>query len=143
MQQQIGGQAAAGQRSAALRGAWGGLGGGQGGEVMQTQADIGQAGLEAQGQAEAGLALQAPALGMQGMQSTFAPYLGIEQMGEQSRQFGAGLGEQQRQYGGNMAFQQQQMAGQQAWQQAQLQQQQQMAQMNALMQQYAMMFGMQ
>lgn len=142
MQRQIGGQAAAGQRAAALRGAWGGLGGGMGGEVMQTAADIGQAGLEAQGMAESGLALRGPQMGAGMLQATFGPGLGLQQLGEQSRQFGAGLGEQARQYGGSLALQQQQLAAQEAYQQAQLQQQQQMAQMDALMKQYAMMFGM-
>lgn len=142
MQQQIGGQAAAQGRAAALRGAWSGFGAGASPETMATQADISQAGLGAQGAAEAGLALQAPQIGAGMMQSTFGPGLGLQQLGEQSRQFGTGLGEQARQYGGNLALQQQQMAQQQAWQQAQLQQQQQMAQMDALMRQYAMMFGM-
>ena len=112
MGRQIGGQAAAGQRSAALRGAWGGLGGGQGGEVMQTAADIGQAGLEARGVAESGLALQAPGMGAGMLGSTFGPLLGIEQLGEQSRQFGAGLGEGSRQFGAGLGLQQQQMAQQ-------------------------------
>ena len=142
MQQQIGGQAAAQQRAAALRGAWGGLGAGASPEMMATTGQIGQAGLEAMGAAEAGLALQAPQIGAGMMQSTFGPGLGLQQLGESSRQFGAGMGEQARQYGGNLALQQQQMANQQAWQQAQLQQQSQMANLDALMRQYSMMFGM-
>jgi hypothetical protein len=153
MQQQIGGQAAAQQRSAALRAAQSGLGGGRGAEAMQTTADIGQAGLEAQGRAESGLALQAPQMGMQGLQSTFSPYMGIERLGEQSRQFGANLGSQQQQFGVGAGLQQQQMAHQMALQQAQMQMQaqaqnaqyqmqQQQAQQDTLMQQYAMMYGM-
>ena len=93
MQRQIGAQSGAQQRSAALRGAWGGLGGGQGGEVMATQADIAQSGLEAQGVAESGLALQAPQIGAGMLGSTFAPQLGMSRLGEGSRQFGAGLAE--------------------------------------------------
>lgn len=142
MQQQIGNQAQAQQRASALRGAWSGLGGGASPEQMATSADIAQAGLGAQGQAEANLALQAPQIGAGMLQSTFSPMLGQAQLGEQSRQFGAGLGEQARQYGGNLALQQQQFAGQQAWQQAQLQAQQQQAMMDQLMRQYSMMFGM-
>lgn len=112
MQRQIGGQAGAQQRSAALRGAWGGLGGGMGGEVMQTQADIGQAGLEAQGLAESGLALQAPQIGAGMLQSTFGPQLGLSGLEEGSRQFGAGLGEQSRQFGAGLGLEQQRMAQQ-------------------------------
>lgn len=142
MQQQIGGQTEAQQRAAALRSAWSGLGGGASPELMATTGQLGQAGLEAQGAAEAGLALQAPQIGAGMMQSTFAPGVNLQQLGEQSRQFGAGLGEQARQYGGNLALQQQQLANEQAWRQAQLQQQNQMANMDNLMRQYAMMFGM-
>lgn len=142
MQEQIGKQAAAQGRAAALRGAWGGLGGGASPELLATQADIAQAGLGAQGAAEAQLALRAPQMGAGMLQSTFGPELGLQQLAEGSRQFGAGMGERARQYGGNLALQQQQMAQQQAWQQAQLQQQQQLAQLDALMRQYSMMFGM-
>lgn len=142
MQEQIGKQTAAQQRAAALRAAQSGLGGGMGAERMATTADIGQAGLEAQGQAEANLALQAPQLGMQGLQSTFSPYLGVQQLGEQSRQFGANLGEQARQFGAGMGLSQQQMAQQMAYQQAQMQLQQQLANQQALMQQYSMLYGM-
>jgi hypothetical protein len=141
MQQQIGRQGAAQQRASALRGAYGGLGAGATPEQMMTSADIGQSTLEAQGQAEAGLALQAPGMGMQALQSTFAPHLGIQQLGEQSRQFGAGLGERGRQFGIGAGLQQQQMAGQQAWQQAQLQQQQQQQQMQMMMNMMASMYG--
>ncbi len=153
MQQQIGAQSAAQQRAQALRGAWSGLGAGASPEQMASSAQIGQAGLEAQGRAEAGLALQAPQLGMQALGSTFSPYVNIEQLGEQSRQFGAGLANQQGQFGANLglqqqqagvnaAMQQQQLAAQQAWQQAQMQQQAQQQQQQQLMQQYAMMYGM-
>jgi len=141
-QEQIGQQSAAQQRASALRGAQSGFGAGAGAVQMATSADIGQAGLEAQGQAAAGLALQAPAMGMQGLQSTFSPYLGIEQLGEQSRQFGANLGENQRQYGVGVGLQQQQQAAQQAWQQAQIDMQNRQMQQEALMNQYAMMYGM-
>lgn len=129
MQRQIGEQSAAQQRAAALRGAWGGLGGGRGAEVMQTAADIGQAGLEAQGQAEAGLRLAAPQLGMQALAGTFQPQLGYHQLTEGSRQWAGGMGEGARQFGAGVGLQQQQMASQAAAQQAQLQMQQnQMAQ---------------
>jgi hypothetical protein len=96
---------------------------------MMTTADISQAGLEAQGQAEAGLRLAAPQLGMQGLQSTFQPQLGYSQLTEGGRQFGAGMGEQARQFGAGLGLQQQQMAAQTAQQQAQMQQQ--MAMFNA------------
>jgi hypothetical protein len=142
MQRQIGEQSAAQQRSAALRGAYSGLGGGASPETMATTGDIAQGGLEAQGRAESGLALQAPQLGAGMLSSTFSPLMGLQQLGEQSRQFGSGLGEQQRQFGVNAAMQQQGLAGEQAWRQAQLQQQQQMAQQDAMMRQMAMMYGM-
>ena len=82
--------------------------------MMATAADIGQAGLEAQGAAEANLRLAAPRLGMSGLQSTFAPQLGYHQLTEGSRQFGAGMGERQRQFGAQMGLQQQQLAQQNA-----------------------------
>lgn len=142
MQQQIGGQSAAQQRSAALRAAQSGLGAGASPELMMTTGDIAQGGLEAQGMAESGLALQAPQLGASMLSSTFNPMLGMQQLAEGSRQFNQGFGENQRQFGINTAMQQQQMAQQQAWQQAQLQAQQQAQQQEALMRQYQMMFGM-
>jgi hypothetical protein len=141
MQGQIGKQSAAQQRAAALRAAYGGLGGGRGAEMMQTQADIGRAGLEASGAAGAQLRLAAPQMGMQALQSTFAPQLGIQQsqeasrqfgtgleqqqrqMAEQSRQYGAGLAEQGRQYGVGAGLQAQGMAQQGALAQWQMQQQ--------------------
>lgn len=142
MQGQIGGQMEAQRRAAALRGAWSGFGAGASPEMLATQGDISQAGLGAQGAAEAGLALQAPGMGMQAMQGTFAPLLGIQQLGEQSRQFGAGMGERARQFGIGTGMQQQQMAAQQAAQQAQLQQQAAMANQQAQMQQMQMMAQM-
>lgn len=152
MQQQIGGQAAAQQRASALRGAWSGMGAGASPEQMMTSADIGQAGLEAQGQAEAGLRLQAPQIGAGMMQSTFQPRLGQNQMLEQSGQFGAGLGESGRQFGANVGLQQQQMANQMSQFQAgltqqadmfnaQAQQQQQARQWQAMMNQMAGAYG--
>lgn len=142
MQRQIGEQSAAQQRAAALRGAYSGFGGGAAPETMATTGDISQAGLEAQGQAEAGLALQAPGMGAGMLSSTFSPLMGLQQLQEQSRQYGAGLGEQARQFGVNTAMQQQGLAGEQAWRQAQLQAQQQQAQQDALMRQMSMMYGM-
>lgn len=152
MQQQIGAQSAAQQRAAALRAAWGGMGGGRGGEMMQTSADISRGGLEAQGLAEAGLRLQAPMAGAQMVQSTFQPQLGYHQLTEGGRQFGAGLAEQARQHGIGAALQQQQIAAQQAQAQQQFAQQQQqfqqqMAQRNrelewkAMMQQMAQLYA--
>ena len=85
-----------------------------------TSADIKQSGLEAQGQAEAGLRLQAPQIGAGMLQSTFAPQLGYSQLNEQSSQFGAGLGENQRQFGANVGLRQQEMANQMAQWQAQM-----------------------
>ena len=125
MQGQIGQSAAASQRAAALRGAQSGFGGGQGGEVMQTAADIGQSGLEAQGQAMANLRLEAPKLGAEMLGSTFGTHLGMEQLGEGSKQFSAGLGEGARQFGANVGLQQEQMAAQRSFQEQQFAMQQQ------------------
>ena len=163
MQQQIGGQAAAGERASALRGAWSGFGAGASPEQMMTSADIKQGGLEAQGQAEANLRLQAPQIGAGMLQSTFAPQLGYGQLqegsrqfgaglAEQSSQFGAGLGESQRQFGANVGLQQQGMANQIAQLQAQMsqeanmfnaqaQQQQQQMEYQAMMNQMAQAYG--
>lgn len=142
MQESIGGQTEAKKRAAQLQAIYGGMGAG-GGEMMQTQADIGQAGLEQMGGAAADLRMRAPQMGLQAMQSTFNPQMGLQgmqeqsrqfggrqaldyaRMGEQSRQFGAGLGEQQRQHGVGAGLQSQQMAQNAAMQQWQMQQQQQ------------------
>lgn len=110
MQRQIGEQAGAQQRASALRGAWSGFGAGASPEQMATAADIGQAGLEAQGQAEANLALTAPQIGAGMLESTFQPELGLSQLGEGSRQFGAGLSEGARQFGAGLGLEQQRMA---------------------------------
>jgi hypothetical protein len=122
MQRQIGGQGAAQQRSAALRGAWSGFGGGASPETMATTADIGQSTLEAQGLAEAGLALEAPKVGAQIMGSTFNPMLAHSGMIEGSRQFGAGQGEGARQFGVGVGLTQQQMAQQRAQREAEMEQ---------------------
>ncbi len=129
MQEQIGGQSAAQQRAAALRGAYGGFGAGGGAEQMQTAADISQAGLEAQGQAEAGLRLAAPQMGAQALQQTFGPLGQMGQMQEGARQFGVGAG-----------LQQQQQAAEQAWRQAQLEMQAQQMAHQQSMQQLGMLF---
>jgi hypothetical protein len=160
LQQQIGGQSQAQQRAAALRAAYGGMGGGRGGEMMQTQADIARSGLRATGAAGAQLRLAAPQMGMQALQSTFAPQLGVQQLTEQarqfgagltqqqqqmaeaSRQFGAGLGEQGRQFGVGAGLQAQQMAQNAAQRQWEMQQQQYMAQQAQQAQMMQMMAGM-
>jgi hypothetical protein len=163
MAQRIGAQSAAQQRAAAMRGAWGGFGAGASPERLQTQADLGQAGMEATGQAEAGLRLAAPQIGAQMLQSTFNPQLGYNQLtegsrqwagslGEQSRQFGYGQQAQQNQFGANLALQQQQMANQMAQAQAgysqqanmfnaQMQADQQRMQWEAMMNQMAGLYG--
>lgn len=131
MQQTLGQQGAAAERAAALRSAYGGLGGGQGAELLATQGDIAQSTLEAQGAAQADLALQAPQVGAAMLQSTFAPELGLQQMGEGSRQYGHGMAEDARQFGAQMGLAQQQMAQQRAMQEAQLAQQYEQMQLQA------------
>lgn len=125
MRAQIGGQSAAAQRSAGLRAAQSGFGGGASPELMEMQQGIAQAGLGAAGEAGANLALQAPQLGGQLMGSTFGPALGLQQLSENQTQFGLG-----------QAMQQQGMAQQGAQFQAQLSQQQALANQQAQMQQY-------
>jgi len=142
MTAQLGAQSAAQQRAAALRSAYSGFGAGAGAEQMMSVGDIGRAGLEAQGQASAGLALAAPQIGAGMLQSTFGPGMGLEQLGEQSRQYGAGLQEQSRQFGANMGLQQQQLAAQQAAQQGQFQQQAALANQQAALQQQELMARM-
>jgi len=154
MEETIGGQTEAKKRAAQLQSVYGGMGAG-GAEMMQQQSQLGQAGLEQMGGAAADLRLQAPSMGLQALQSTFSPQLGLQgmqeqskqfganqdlnyaQMGEQSRQFGAGLGEQGRQFGIGAGLQSQQMAQNAAMQQ--WQQQQQYEQM--MMQMIAGMYG--
>lgn len=142
MTTQLGQQSEAQQRAAALRSAYSGFGAGAGAEQMMSVADIGRAGMEAQGQAAAGLALQAPMAGAGMVQGTFGPGLGLEQLGERSRQFGAGMAEQSRQFGAGVGLQQQQLAAQQAAQQAQMQQQAQMVNQQAALQQQQLMAQM-
>ena len=159
MQENIGKQTEAKKRAAQLQSVYGGMGAG-GAEMMQQQSDLGQAGLEQMGGAAADLRLQAPQMGMQALQSTFSPQLGLQGMqeqgrqfgqnlqqqyagmGEQSRQFGAGLGEQGRQFGVSSGLQGQQMAQQAAMQQWEMQMQQYMAEMQQQQQMMQMMAGM-
>jgi hypothetical protein len=114
MQTDIGKSAGAGQRAAALRGAWSGFGAGASPEMMMTAADIGQSGLEAQGEAAGQLATAAPRLGMEMMGRTFAPRQAEFGRTQQDIQFGAGMDERARQFGAGVGLQQQQMANQQA-----------------------------
>lgn len=125
MRGQIGDQTGAAQRAAVLRQAQAGGGIGQTGELQDIQSGIGRAGLQAAGDAAAGLTLQAPGLGGQLNQSTFGPALGLQQLSENQSQFGL-----------NQAMQQQGMAQQGAQYQAGLQQQQQLANQQAQMQMY-------
>lgn len=120
MQRQIGEQAGAQGRGAALRGAWSGMGAGASPELMATQADISQAGLEAQGVAESGLRLEAPKLGAGMVQSTFGPRLGVSRLGEESRRYGAGMAEGARQFGAGLGMRQQEMAADRAAREAAL-----------------------
>lgn len=98
MKKRIGKESAAAGRAAALRSAWSGMGAGASPELLDVQGDIAQSGLEAQGQAGAGLRLAAPQLGAQIAQGGGQLALGRESLEEGSRQFGAGLGEQARQF---------------------------------------------
>ena len=138
--QQMGAGAAAQKRAAALAGAEQGFGAGASPEMLQMQQGIDESSRIGMGNMMGQMALAGPQLGAGMMQSTFGPGLGLQQLGEQSRQFGAGLGEQSSQFGAQLGqqasqfgagvgLQQQQLAAQQAFQQAQLQQQQLQAQM--------------
>ena len=151
MRDQIGRQSAASQRAAALRSAHSGAGT-QSPEMMASAADIGTAGMQAQGQAEANLRLQAPQIGAGMLQSTFQPELGYSQLEEGSNQFGAGLSENARQFGVSAGIQQQGMSNQMAAMQAQMAQQAQMfnaqqqaeqqrMQWEAMMQQMALQYS--
>lgn len=141
MARTLGQRGQAQQRASALRAAWGGYGAGASPEQMMTAADIGQSTLEAQGQAEADLRLQAPQIGAGMLSSTFQPQLGLEQLLEGSQQFGANLAEGARQYGGNVALQQQGMANQMAQFQAQMDLQRQMAEQEAMLRELQMLYG--
>lgn len=108
MKSRIGKEAGGNYRAAALRAAQGGFGGGQSGELMDMQADIGRAGLEAQGEAGANLRLEAPKTGASMALGAGGLTLGGEQLEEGGRQFDVGTEEGARQF--NQA--QQQQAGQ-------------------------------
>lgn len=104
----IGDQTGAQQRAAVLNAARAGYGTGQSAELLETQGEIGQAGLEAQGQAAAGLQLEAPKVGAQilnpalnaqvGLQSNdLSAWLSQQQLGQQAQAQQANIAlEQQR-----------------------------------------------
>lgn len=131
MRGDIGKSTAASKRGAALMGAEQGFGAGASPEMMSVMGDIGEAGRIAEGEAMGDLSLAAPQLGASMMSSTFGPGVSLEGMGEQSRQFGAGLGESgqlaragmaegARQFGTGVGLQQQGMAQERAQREAEM-----------------------
>ncbi len=106
MKGRIGKEAAGQQRSAALRAAQGGFGGGQSGELMDVQGNIGRAGLEAQGEAGANLRLEAPKLGANMALGAGGLALGGEQLAEGGRQFDVGSAEGARKFDQSQSQQQ-------------------------------------
>ncbi len=121
--QQIGAGAAASKRAAALAGAEQGFGAGASPEMLSMQQGIDESSRIGMGNMMGQMTLAGPRLGAGMMQSTFGPGLGLQQLGEQSSQFGAQLGQQAQQFGTNVGLQQQQLAQQQAQYQAMLRQQ--------------------
>jgi hypothetical protein len=135
MKGDIGKSTAASKRSAALTGAEQGFGAGASPEMMSMMGDIGEAGRIAEGEAMGDLTLAAPQIGAGMMASTFGPGVGLEGIGEQSGQFGAGLqeagvmgragmGEGARQFGAGMGLEQQRMAEGRAQREAEMKTQQ-------------------
>lgn len=114
MRSQIGDESAAAQRAAALRASQGGMGTGGSAELLETQGDIGRAGLNAMGDASANLRMQAPIAGAQINASTFNPQVQYNQLNERSAQFGAGMAQGNQQFAAGMGQQQQGMAQQDA-----------------------------
>jgi hypothetical protein len=126
MREQIGKGTAADQRSQALRQAY--AGGGHTGEAQMNVADIGQAGLEAEGQAAADMRLKAPGMGAGILSDATGKRMGAEQYGhgayQAGSQYGHGAEQQAGQFGAGLGLEQQRMglqaeiANQQAAQQA-------------------------
>jgi hypothetical protein len=114
MREQIGKQTAASQRSQALRQAY--SGGGATGEAQMNVADIGQAGLEAEGQAAADMRLKAPGMGADILGNVTAQRGGLEQYGhgayQQGSQYGHGAAQQAGQFGAQLGVEQQRIAAQ-------------------------------
>ena len=136
MRGDIGKSTAAAKRSAALEGAEQGFGAGASPEMMANMENIGEAGRIAEGEAMGDITLAAPQIGAGMMASTFGPGVGLEGIGEQSGQFGAGLRESgvmgragmaegARQFGTGVGLQQQQMAQERAQNEAAMRNQQQ------------------
>lgn len=123
MKSRLGKESAAKQRSAALRAAQSGFGGGASPELMAAQRDIGVGGLEAMGEAGANLRLAAPQLGGQLALGGGRLQLGGEQLGERARQFDVGLAEGGRQFDVGMGQRQTEFGGTQGMQAAGMQQQ--------------------
>jgi hypothetical protein len=128
--QDIGGQAAAQMRSAALSGAESGFGGGMSPEAMQMEAAAGAAGSEATGRAISDFATRAPELGLRFGATGAGIAQGQGQMAEQSRQFGAGLNEGGRQFDVSSGLQATEIANRQK-----------MMENEALMRMYGIAFG--
>lgn len=141
MKTRIGKESAGMQRGNAIRAAQSGFGGGMSGNLMAANQDVNVAGMEAQGEAGAGMRLEAPKLGAGMALGAGGLKLGGEQLAEGGRQFdegldwnkdafGQSLGQQQLEHGaaqGQFASAQQQQADEYAAsaaaQEAQFQQQ--------------------
>lgn len=124
MRREIGEQSAAGGRSAALRAAWSGFGGGASPELLSTQGDIATAGLEATGRGAAGLALAGPQLGLQALGAPLQAQMGLQSQALQGY------------------LSQQQLQAEQQWREIQAQLDRERQAQELMMRQFAMFQGM-
>lgn len=126
MKTRLGKESEAQQRSAALVGAQSGFGGGMSPEMLEAQKRTGVAGMEAMGEAGAGLRLAGPQLGGQLALGAGGLALGGERLAQEESQFGRGLRQRQTEFGGGLGMQQAGMQQQyDIFQQQQAQQQRQ------------------
>ena len=128
MVQGIGQQTEAMQRAAQLNAARAGFGTGAGAELLETQGDIGRAGLEAQGQASADMTLAAPELGIRAMTPALSGQLGLS-----GQQLQGWMGQQ------DLQAQQQAQAFQAQLQQQQFEQQQRMMEQEQMLRELSLM----
>lgn len=141
MEAQMGRQTGARQQGAALRAARSGFGGGQSGELMAANRDIGVAGERAYGEAGANLLLEAPKIGGELASRAIGPMTDLERLGEQSSQFSSGQAEDARKFGVSTGVEQERMAAERSFQEAQLEQQRYMAEMDAYMRELSLSYS--
>ena len=128
----IGDQAGAQQRAAVLQAARAGYGTGAGAELLETQGEIGQAGLEAQGQTAAQLQLQGPQVGAQILNPALSAQMGLQSNDLQAWLAQQNLSQQQQAQQANLTLEQQRMKAQMEMERARFEQEARLRQLASM-----------